>query len=249
MVAGKGGVGKSATSALLARAFAAMGFNVLALDLDSNPGLAISLGVPPDDNPVPPDVIEEAPDAAYGWALSSAYGAGDVVDRCGVDVSPRIRFLSFGNITQARNNLRRFVPASWQVLRDFQRDGWVTVVDLEAGPTTPFEGIARTASIVLILVEATPASILAARRIASILEHEETDFVAVVSKGVRDSDVDRVAEDLGPPFAVIPWDANIRRAEKEGSLVDLHEEAPAMQSVKDLACLIERRVLLRETVG
>ncbi len=43
-VSGKGGVGKTTTSATLARIFAARGYDVLAIDGDPNPNMALSLG-------------------------------------------------------------------------------------------------------------------------------------------------------------------------------------------------------------
>ena len=44
-VVGKGGVGKTTVSSLLAQAYAARGSRVLAIDTDSNPNLALNLGL------------------------------------------------------------------------------------------------------------------------------------------------------------------------------------------------------------
>ena len=44
-VVGKGGAGKTTTSAVLARTLARQGRSVVALDCDTNPNLGISLGV------------------------------------------------------------------------------------------------------------------------------------------------------------------------------------------------------------
>jgi CO dehydrogenase maturation factor len=44
-IVGKGGVGKTTLSALLAQTYAARGLRVLAIDTDSNPNLAHSLGL------------------------------------------------------------------------------------------------------------------------------------------------------------------------------------------------------------
>lgn len=46
-IAGKGGTGKTTLSGLLARSFARRGRRVLAIDADSNPNLATSLGIAP----------------------------------------------------------------------------------------------------------------------------------------------------------------------------------------------------------
>jgi CO dehydrogenase maturation factor len=48
-VVGKGGSGKTTTSAVLARTLARSGHSVVALDCDSNPNLGISLGVGDDE--------------------------------------------------------------------------------------------------------------------------------------------------------------------------------------------------------
>lgn len=48
-VVGKGGSGKTTTSAVVARTLARHGLSVVALDCDSNPNLGISLGVGDDE--------------------------------------------------------------------------------------------------------------------------------------------------------------------------------------------------------
>ncbi len=47
-IAGKGGTGKTTISGTLARALARRGRNVLAIDADTNPNLAVILGVAPE---------------------------------------------------------------------------------------------------------------------------------------------------------------------------------------------------------
>lgn len=44
-IVGKGGVGKTTISALISQEYAARGMRVLAIDTDSNPNLAYSLGL------------------------------------------------------------------------------------------------------------------------------------------------------------------------------------------------------------
>jgi CO dehydrogenase maturation factor len=47
-IAGKGGSGKTSISGTMARLLARSGHQVLAIDGDSNPNLALTLGIPPD---------------------------------------------------------------------------------------------------------------------------------------------------------------------------------------------------------
>ncbi len=60
-IAGKGGSGKTSVSGTMARLLARRGQRVFAIDGDSNPNLALTLGVDPglmDDVPtLPPDLV------------------------------------------------------------------------------------------------------------------------------------------------------------------------------------------------
>ncbi len=52
-IGGKGGVGKTTVCAVWAQLFAEEGFDVLAIDADSNVNLALAFGIPSEKNPVP----------------------------------------------------------------------------------------------------------------------------------------------------------------------------------------------------
>ena len=67
-VAGKGGSGKTTVSGLLARIIAGRGRPVWAIDADTNPNLALSLGIPREQmgllRPMPRSVLKNETDAA-----------------------------------------------------------------------------------------------------------------------------------------------------------------------------------------
>ncbi len=86
-VVGKGGSGKTTTSAILARTLARDGHSVLALDCDSNPNLGISLGL---GEQVTEELISvrEAVDAGE---QEHASDADDLVERFGVDAPDGVR--------------------------------------------------------------------------------------------------------------------------------------------------------------
>ena len=86
-VVGKGGSGKTTTSAVLARTLARDGNSVLALDCDSNPNLGISLGL---GEQVTEQLISvrEAVDAGE---QEHATDADDLVERFGVDAPDGVR--------------------------------------------------------------------------------------------------------------------------------------------------------------
>lgn len=79
-VMGKGGSGKTTTAAVVARRLARDGFDVVALDCDTNPNLGISLGVGDDETErlaaMRQALDEGAEEHAPGWDdLLERYGA------------------------------------------------------------------------------------------------------------------------------------------------------------------------------
>jgi CO dehydrogenase maturation factor len=237
--AGKGGTGKTALAALVARAFAEQGRMVLAVDLDVNPGLAVSLGVSLDDRLLPDEAVEERPTAPYGWALAEHLTAAEAVRRCGIRVGPRIVYLGFGNIAHAEHSVRRYITAVRQVAEQFDHPGWVVVMDLGAGPTAVFEGHARAADLVLVVAEPTPASMLGAERLISILRHDGTPAALVQNETHPPQELD------GPvgiaPFSTVPFDLELARLERTGSSSALPSHSRALRAVRDLAARIDAR--------
>ena len=86
-VVGKGGSGKTTTSAILARTFSRSGSTTLALDCDSNPNLGISLGLGEDAT----EQLVSVRDAVDAGEQEHAASADDLVERFGVDAPDGVR--------------------------------------------------------------------------------------------------------------------------------------------------------------
>lgn len=86
-VVGKGGSGKTTTSALLARSFARNGHKVIGLDCDSNPNLGLSLGVGDLETErllsLRDNIDEDEREHAHTWK--------DILDRFGTDAPDGVR--------------------------------------------------------------------------------------------------------------------------------------------------------------
>ena len=96
-IVGKGGVGKTTLSALLAQAYAARGLRVLAIDTDSNPNLATSLGLNPDQA----DEIPLLPRSVVIGAGDGAMTPAELMNQYGAVTPSQVTLLHAMRITQA----------------------------------------------------------------------------------------------------------------------------------------------------
>jgi CO dehydrogenase maturation factor len=96
-VAGKGGSGKTTIAGTLARVMADRGQRVVAIDDDSNPNLALTLGARTVSTAgLPRDMLEERTDAAGNKRLELSIPADDFIERFGVRVGDSLTLLVMG---------------------------------------------------------------------------------------------------------------------------------------------------------
>jgi len=99
-IGGKGGSGKTTVAGTLARVLAERGQQVVALDDDSNPNLAVTLGLPNSQAAslpaIPRDWLEERPDGEGGTRLELKVPAEDFIERFGQPVQPNLTLLVMG---------------------------------------------------------------------------------------------------------------------------------------------------------
>ena len=86
-VVGKGGSGKTTTSAVLARTFARSGASTLALDCDSNPNLGISLGLGDERT----EQLVSVRDAVDAGEEEHAGSPDELVERFGAEAPDGVR--------------------------------------------------------------------------------------------------------------------------------------------------------------
>jgi CO dehydrogenase maturation factor len=93
-VVGKGGSGKTTTSAVVARTLARQGLQVVALDCDSNPNLGISLGVGDEET----DRLVSMRQALDEGEEEHAPGWDELLDRFGSDAPDGVRLAVVSSI-------------------------------------------------------------------------------------------------------------------------------------------------------
>ena len=111
VITGKGGVGKTTITALLAHLFSQTGFRVLAVDGDPQQNLAVTLGILPQDagRIVPVSQSTEylrektgaGPGISPGGLLTLNPDVSDVINRFSMRVTKNLRLLVMGGVSQA----------------------------------------------------------------------------------------------------------------------------------------------------
>lgn len=236
---GKGGVGKSVIAATVARLIARRPEDVLALDMDTMPGLALSLGVDAGPEGLPADLAERR--EGQGWVMRAEVSAETLVDRYSVAAPDGVRLLILGKLPG------HVSPASSTAFRHvvmgFRREGWSVVGDLAAGTRQAFFGWAGFARLVVVVTEPTHASMLSARRLARLRESmPQADFLVVASRVRAGDDPERVARTVGLPLAgAVPYDERVLEAERAGwSPLDAAPDGGAIRAIRDLVGSLER---------
>lgn len=240
-IVGKGGAGKTVIASTLSRLLAREGRSVFACDLDTNPGLAISLGLPPTEAGLPPEALEEHPGSIYGWQLTGDLTPIQVVERFAAVAPDGVRFLGLGKIGSASNAAsgptvektaaKQSVAALVHLLLGIGEPDWDVIADLEAGPTTPFERYHAFSDDVVVVVGPAWRSAMTARRLLPMVEDRR---LTVVSNRFRD-------EPDHPGLAArvrIPFDPELVEAERQGlAPLDACPDSPAVAAIGRLAAL------------
>ncbi len=219
-IVGKGGVGKTTVSALLARAYAARGARVVAIDTDSNPNLGMSLGLSMGE-------MEGVPVLPRSVLVGSkgAVGARQLIAEYGRPTPAGPTLLSAIRVNAAGAGCTCGGHATVRsLLGDALADSAdVTLVDMEAG----LEHLSRSggtlahADVLLAVVEPTRKSMITAGRTLALAQELGLERVFGLGNKIRsEPDEDFVARTLaefGVPLAgFLPYDAELAEADRTG---------------------------------
>ena len=101
-IAGKGGTGKTTIAGTLARALAQAGRSVLAVDADTNPNLAVTVGLPAQQAQeilgLPLNLLERRTEPDGSTRTVFAADPGELIDRYGAVGPDGVRLLVMGKV-------------------------------------------------------------------------------------------------------------------------------------------------------
>jgi CO dehydrogenase maturation factor len=259
VVTGKGGVGKTTLSAVLARLLAREGRRVLAVDADAQLNLAAALGIPRDEaeHLVPLsrhlDYIEEKtgarPGDGFGPLVRLNPDVDDVVDRFGRMAPDGVRFLAMGTLSGAGGGC--LCPENTLLAQTVRavglREGEAIVLDTQAGVEHFGRAIARGFGGALVVTDPTYSGVgvaIAAGRLARDLGIPRVHLV--VNRVRSGADEARVLADLasrGDGFAFdsqrwLPDDPRVLDAEPSVEPLLDAADSPFLAAVCELLATV-----------
>jgi CO dehydrogenase maturation factor len=226
---GKGGAGKSALAGTFCRHLARGGEKVLAMDIDTMAGLALSLGLGSGGARLPAGLAERV--EGKGWHVKPGSRPSRLVDRYALIGPDGVGFLELGKLP---GHVEPTVTVAFRyVLERFRRRGRSIVADLAAGTRQPMFGWARFARTVLVVADSSSKSTLTARRLAKA--GIGTHLVANKVQSPADLAAIEAAVPL-PLLGWIPFDPAFADAEAHGrAAIDAVPHGPAVCAVAAVA--------------
>ena len=250
LIAGKGGTGKTTIAALLSYIFSDEGFNVLAIDTDSVPNLALSLGIPLEvsRNIIPlvknDKLVEEKTGAkpGEGWGLlfSLTPDVRDIIYNYSLKVRDNLRLLVVGSIDSSKEGcLCPAIALARALLRHLLlSEKEVVIVDSEAGAEVFGRGLAEKFEYMLCICEPTIKSIDICSKLCKMGEQLGIRNIVVVINKTQDFNLaNKLYKKMGLsyPYHIVRFDDNIVRIElEEKGVNELPQNSPALIDVRNL---------------
>ena len=219
-IVGKGGVGKTTLSALIAKGLAERGQRVIAIDTDSNPNLGMSLGL----------TLEEAeaiPVIPRRLVLGTDPGTTptDLLAEYGRSTESGVRLLSAMRVDQAGAGCTCSSHASVRSILGaaLEEEADVTLVDMEAGleHLTRAGGTLAYADVLITIMEPSRKSVLTAGRTVALADELGIPRTVGVGNKARPGDEEffaKLCAEFGVELAaVIPYNVDVVNADRAGT--------------------------------
>jgi CO dehydrogenase maturation factor len=259
-ISGKGGVGKTTLSALLAQVYADAGRNVLAVDADPSPCLAGALGFPPEqlDQLHPISEMDEliyertgAKPGTTGGFFTINPRVDDIPDRFSV-VYRDVRLLEMGAVDIGGSGCICPESAMLKTLFThllFRKDD-VLILDMYAGVEHLGRSTVDFVDAMLIVVEPTRRSLGTAAQIKALAEDIGLSRFWLVGNKVRDEAESAflLAETPGiPVLGMLPADMGVQEADRLG--VPVYDHIPELRkSAERIASALESQITKSKAV-
>ncbi len=249
VITGKGGVGKTTFTALLAGELRQRGLSVLAIDADPQEDLAHLLGFSRDEiTPVTKNrrYIEEK--VGSGGIINLNPDLSDIVTRCGTRTAAGIGLLVMGTVNSAgggclcpENTLIKSIVRQVSV-----REGEAILMDTPAGLEHLGRGLGRGFSDIIAVSEPTAQALRTACRTAELAGELGVQTKMLVINKIRNDEEFRASREIlgdDHPFSEVfrlPYDESLRGGTGLPDL-SLTEKSSLAEAISGIATLLMKK--------
>ncbi|GAC1340018.1 MAG: carbon monoxide dehydrogenase accessory protein CooC [Acetobacteraceae bacterium] len=249
---GKGGSGKTTIAGLLARILAGRDQQILAIDGDPNPNLALTLGMSRAEADrityIPADLMHRVGEQDGVSILKPSIPEHEIMERFGHRAAENVDLIVMGKPAQGTAGTG-CMCASHRAVRGLIAEltdiGQHTITDMEAGLEHLKRGTARNVDLMLIVAEPYYRSLEAAMRTHALAEELAIPFIRVVANKVRnDQDREAIAGFCAQHgmtiIGAVPQDEALMEAERQArSPYDFAPGCAAVAAMRTIADAIE----------
>lgn len=233
-VVGKGGVGKTSVSAVLARSIGRLGVPVVALDCDTNPNLGLSLGVGDIETQriigIRQQVSDKEAEHAHTW--------DDLISRFGTDAPDGVRLGIVNRIENPEPGCPCCGLSAERLLSQTNFGESIVVGDFEAGLGVFARVGESQIDVTLIVVEPTPRSLdVGVRALELARENKQGRFIVVANKVSSSGELDLIRQSIAhDAIVVVPFSDALVDADRRGvSVFDVEGNEPFISPIQRLA--------------
>jgi CO dehydrogenase maturation factor len=251
-VTGKGGVGKTVITSILASLLHKKEFKVLAVDADPNPNLAYTLGlrdeiaekiVPIAENAELIEIKTGVKPSQYGSLFRLNFTVDDIIEKYAVETPCGVNLLIMGVVRDATagcmcpaNHLLRMLLRHLLVRR-----GEVVIADMEAGTEHLGRGTAEHVDAMLVVTEPSVKSFKTATHIKNFAQQMNVKNILLVGNKIinyKDENAIRMLAEREkiPLLGTVHYDSTVREAELSGkSILFSYSRVKAVKEIS-VAC-------------
>ena len=253
-VSGKGGVGKTLIAAGLARGFAERGLKTMAIDADSSPNLALTLGlsaeearkiVPISENK---ELVESKTGTGYSGVYRLSFTVDDIVRDYSVNTPFGVNLIVMGTVKAMESGC---MCAPNAVIRALLRHLIVerneaVVLDLEAGVEHIGRGTARQVDALLIVADSNLKSLEIAKHIHDLAANAGMKQLYLIGNRVMNETQKEAVRSFAEKNSLsllmfIPFDQKVTEADMLGETPLKHKEIEAVRAIDNICDVLLKK--------